>query len=126
MWNLIYMQLLLEEHAYEVTNLGCCTPPSVLADAVQREESGLIVISTINGHGAAQAKSTLEQLQLRFGSQIPAIVIGGRLTTSTLRDAAAAEELEKAGYDCAFVGALALNRFSAYLSIGAQAQRTVA
>ena len=32
MWNLIFIQLVLEEHGYRVTNLGACVPVDVLAD----------------------------------------------------------------------------------------------
>lgn len=55
MWNLIFIQLVLEEHGYHVTNLGACVPVEALVDrcaALPRRWSSSVlstvtVISTV-------------------------------------------------------------------------------
>ncbi|MDI1433379.1 cobalamin-dependent protein [Polyangium sorediatum] len=50
-WNLIFLELFLREHGYEVTNLGMCVPVEVTLEVCRREEPELVVVSTVNGHG---------------------------------------------------------------------------
>lgn len=54
-WNLLFLQLLLEEQGWEVTNLGACVPVDVLIEEATARPPGLIVVSTVNGHGAEEA-----------------------------------------------------------------------
>ncbi len=114
-WNLVYMQLLLEEHGFEVTNLGACTPPALVRRTVKDEAPDLVVVSSINGHACVEAP-TLARL-LRSGSASPPpMVIGGRFTTDASEDDEAAADLVSAGFSAAFVGADAIDRFRTFLT----------
>jgi methylaspartate mutase sigma subunit len=122
-WNLVYMGLLLEEHGFEVLNLGCCTTPLEISGAVVRSHVDLIVISTINGHGAAQALDLIAQLRSGLGARLPPCVIGGRLTTRAAGDRRAARALESAGFAHAFVGDGSIKRLREYLGAPEAARR---
>ena len=121
-WNMVYMGLVLEEHGCDVVNLGCCTTPLEISAAVVRTQAELVVISTINGHGAAQALDLIAQLRSDLGARLPPCVIGGRLTTRAASDRRAARVLEGAGFDRAFVGDGGLGRFRDYLAVPAAAK----
>ena len=103
-WNLVFLQLLLEEHGYEVTNLGPCVPDEVTLDAVRDTDPDLLVISTVNGHGhldgARLARKLRADPQL---SRVPA-VIGGKLGIHG-PDGTEARELTEAGFDAVFTDA---------------------
>jgi methylaspartate mutase sigma subunit len=81
-WNLIFLQLLLEEHGYQVLNLGPCVPDDLLVAECSAERPQLIVVSTVNGHGFHEG--------VRIGRALRAVpvldcvprVIGGKLGIS--------------------------------------------
>ncbi len=50
-WNLVYLQLWLEELGHRVHNLGACVPDDLLLDECLRTRPDLVVISSVNGHG---------------------------------------------------------------------------
>src|SRR4051794_3816749 len=51
MWNMVYIELLLKEHGWDVINLGACTPPDLVVDTCLAERPDMLVISSVNGHG---------------------------------------------------------------------------
>ena len=111
MWNLIYLELLLEEEGWTVANLGCCVPPQELEDAIRTETPDLVVVSTINGSGAIQGLELIRGLRERLGAALPPVVIGGRLTTAVEADADAAAALRVAGYAAVCIGPPAISEF---------------
>jgi methylaspartate mutase sigma subunit len=116
MWNLIFIQRVLEEHGYRVTNLGACVPVDVLVDRCAAQPPTVVVLSTVNGHGHLDGAVAVSRLR-----QIPAlattpIVIGGKLgiQASSLDHV---RQLRAAGFDAVFGDAAAdLSEFSAFLS----------
>lgn len=86
-WNLLFIQLLMEESGWSVISLGSCTPVARLLDECLRLTPDMIVISTVNGHGAQEA-----------------VGLGGKLCTSEEDQHGAAAELVRAGYCGVFVG----------------------
>lgn len=114
-WNLVYMQLLLEEMGYTVANLGACTAPLTVSEAIEQRQPDLVVISSINGHAFLEGGSLIRTLRRQATRLLPPIVIGGRLTTVEDQDQLAANRLVEAGFTAAFAGPDAIERFREFL-----------
>ncbi|MEY9946739.1 cobalamin B12-binding domain-containing protein [Kitasatospora sp. GAS1066B] len=114
-WNLLYLQLLLEEHGCAVTNLGACVPVATLVGESAQVRPDLIVISTVNGHGLHEgldlARAVRASEELR---QVP-LVIGGKLDTAGSRTDADFLPLLEAGFDAVLVGETAVPELLALL-----------
>lgn len=103
-WNLLFLQLLLEEQGWEVTNLGACVPVETLVTESAARPPGLIVVSTVNGHGAEEAPVLARAVRAEPALARVPLVIGGKLDTegSTAPDAHPA--LTEAGFDAVLIG----------------------
>jgi methylaspartate mutase sigma subunit len=103
-WNLVFLQLLLEESGYEVVNLGPCVPDALLVEAARRHRPSGIVISTVNGHGridgARVARAVRRDPEL---AQLP-MVIGGKLGIAGASSDDEVSRLLEAGFDAVFTG----------------------
>jgi len=97
-WNLVFLQLLLEELGFQVTNLGSCVPPDLLADECSRRRPDLIVLSSVNGHGFHDGLHTVRLLRTREELRETSIVIGGKLAIDGI-DPEQATALLEAGFD---------------------------
>jgi methylmalonyl-CoA mutase cobalamin-binding subunit len=114
-WNLVFLQLLLEEGGHEVINLGPCVPEEVFIDAVQRHQPDAIVISSVNGHGFLDGQRMAEVLRSdSVGKDIPA-VIGGKLGILGDDNEQYADGLLKAGFDAVFTDSSSPEVVTAYL-----------
>jgi|SRR4051812_13711824 methylaspartate mutase sigma subunit len=101
-WNLVFLQLLFEEHGYEVVNLGPCVPDAVLLDAVREHAPDLVVISTVNGHGHLDGARVVRKLRADpLTSSVPA-VIGGKLGIRGAGDGDKVQALIDAGFDAVY------------------------
>lgn len=102
-WNLIYLQLLLEEAGHVVTNFGPCVADEVLLTRCRQQIPDLIVFSTVNGHGRQDGARIIKLL--RGGAPdlrgVP-VVIGGMLGVAGPDGNAAAQALTDAGFDAVF------------------------
>src|SRR3954447_20297379 len=78
-WNLVYLQLLLEERGHEVANLGPCVPDELVVAECHRVVPDLVVVSTVNGHGRQDAERVVRRLRLDHRLDGTRIVIGGKL-----------------------------------------------
>lgn len=110
-WNLIFMQLLLEEQGCRVVNLGPCVPHSLLASACLEHAPDAVVVSTINGHGFIEGKALIAEARQVPGLAETPFFIGGKLSTDATLSHLYAVELEQAGYRKAFVGGDGLPEF---------------
>lgn len=101
-WNLVFLQLLLEEHGHRVVNLGPCVPEELLTSEALAQRPALIVMSSVNGHGYQDGMRMITRLrdQPELG-ELP-VVIGGKLGISGTRSAVEAANLKNAGYDAVF------------------------
>ncbi|WUH55885.1 cobalamin-dependent protein [Streptomyces sp. NBC_00442] len=115
-WNLVYLQLLLEEHGHRVTNLGACVPDDLLVDHCRRARPDLIVLSSVNGHGRLDGLRVIARLRAEPELLATPTVIGGKLGITDEADAQAGHALRKAGFDEVFTGTGAIGRFTSYLS----------
>jgi methylaspartate mutase sigma subunit len=98
-WNLVFLQLLLEEHGCQVTNLGACVPEELLLDRCRALRPDLVVISTVNGHGHIDGSSLARRLRRdRETADLP-MVIGGKLGVGGLSGIELRRELLDAGFD---------------------------
>ncbi|MBF6328283.1 cobalamin-dependent protein [Nocardia transvalensis] len=116
LWNLVYLQKLLEEQGAWVRNLGTCTPIDDVAAAVRQDRPELLVVSSVNGHGFHGGQVLLSTLRER-GLEIPC-VIGGKLTTAVSDDDRVRRELLELGYTDVFTGEDAIDRFRGFLRFG--------
>jgi methylaspartate mutase sigma subunit len=102
-WNLVYLQLLMQENGATVTNLGACVPPGEVVAACRERRPDLLVMSSVNGHGGIDGERMVRMLREEFGPlELPA-VIGGKLGVAGVAGAAAiSASLREAGFNAVF------------------------
>jgi methylaspartate mutase sigma subunit len=103
-WNLIFLQLLLEERGHRVTNLGPCVLAETLVAACLTNAPRLVVVSSVNGHGFADGLRAAGRVRARADLAEIIMVIGGRLGVDGRTDPARTARLLAAGYDAVFDG----------------------
>ncbi|WP_435867562.1 cobalamin B12-binding domain-containing protein [Streptomyces xanthophaeus] len=111
-WNLVYLQLLMEELGHRVRNLGPCVTDDLLTAACAADGPGLVVISSVNGHGYRDGLNAVRALRLS-GFTGP-VVIGGKLGVAGVADPEQRGRLLAAGCDAVFDDG-DVNSFRAYL-----------
>jgi methylmalonyl-CoA mutase cobalamin-binding subunit len=111
-WNLMFLQLVLEEAGFLVRNLGSCSPIAVVLRACQDLRPDLLVVSSVNGHGRVEGAELISAI--RPESNVRA-VIGGMLTTGRADPEKVRAELTGLGYEEVFTGESALPDFHLYL-----------
>jgi methylaspartate mutase sigma subunit len=99
-WNLVYLQLLLEELGFAVANLGACVPDPLLAGECRRLRPDLVVISSVNGHGHIDGLRLAPRLRALPELAGAALVIGGKLGVDGTRGRESL--LRAAGFDRVF------------------------
>lgn len=101
-WNLVFLQLLVEEMGCEVVNLGPCVPDELLLRECRRHAPDLVVISSVNGHGYLEGLRVIARLRSRPELAGTAIVIGGKLGVAGGESVPRLEALLEAGYDAVY------------------------
>src|SRR2546423_11352563 len=81
MWNMVYIELLLKEHGWEVINLGACTPPDLVVDTCLAERPDMLVISSVNGHGHIGGRKVIGAVRSHPALDYLPAVIGCHLGT---------------------------------------------
>ena len=99
-WNLLFIQLLIEEAGHAVHNLGSCVPPDVVTDHCVVHRPGLVVFSTVNGNGVEDGLSAIRHLRTAV-PDVPA-VIGGKLGISGHLASDDRNRLLREGFDVVF------------------------
>nr|WP_221469737.1 cobalamin-dependent protein [Allocatelliglobosispora scoriae] len=115
-WNLVFLQLLLEELGQEVTNLGPCVPDDLLVDEARRRRPKLIVMSSVNGHGATDGMRVVEKLREQPELAGTRIVIGGKLGIAGAGNTRHTAGLVDAGFDAVFEEGAGLGLFRSYVA----------
>lgn len=113
-WNLVYLQLLVEELGHHVVNLGPCVPDELIEEAGR--DADLIVVSSVSGHGFQDGMRLIRRLRAAPGVCATPAVIGGKLSTSGLDDGSRSRALRCAGFDAVFENADATSEFCAFLT----------
>ena len=111
-WNLVYLQLLLEELGRRVHNLGPCVPDDLLVDRCARLRPAMVVLSSVNGHGATDGLRVIGPLRAQLTGT--PIVIGGKLGIAGTGGHAA--RLRAAGFDEVFEEGAGLDAFRALVA----------
>lgn len=115
-WNLVYMQLVLEEYGYEVVNLGNCVPTKELISAAYYHHPDLIVVSSINGHGYIEGLEIIKAIKNQDLLQNIKTVIGGKLDIAGGEDVNCLAKLVEAGFDGVFLGENSIDDFISFLN----------
>ncbi|HEV2638141.1 MAG TPA: cobalamin B12-binding domain-containing protein [Actinocrinis sp.] len=103
-WNLLYLQLLIEEQGYTVANTGACTPTAELVCEAEQLRPDLIVISTVNGLGAQEAPDLARAIRSVPSLREVPLVIGGKLDTLGTSRSEDFPAVFEAGFDEVLVG----------------------
>ncbi|WP_254644045.1 cobalamin B12-binding domain-containing protein [Streptomyces sp. BV286] len=115
-WNLVFLQLLIEELGHEVVNLGPCVPDELLVAECRDRRPGLVVISTVNGHGYQDGMRVIRELRACEELDGIPVVIGGKLGVAGSGQSQQAAELAWAGFDAVFPDdAEAVSSFAHYI-----------
>jgi methylaspartate mutase sigma subunit len=101
-WNLVYLQLLVEELGHEVVNLGPCVPDDELVARVRDLDPALLVLSSVNGHGHADGVRVAHRLRAEPALVATPMVIGGKLGITATFGRPRVAELMAAGFDAVF------------------------
>lgn len=101
-WNLVYLQLVLEEIGHTVANLGPCPPDELVVRSCLDLRPGLVVVSSVNGHGFNDGLRLIRALRADPELAGTTVVIGGKLVTDGLRNVGMVRRLTAAGYDRVF------------------------
>lgn len=80
-WNLVFLNMLLEELGFDVINEGPCTPVSLVVDDCEERTADVVVVSTVNGHGMEDSCQLIRSLRARSVLAEVPVVIGGKLNT---------------------------------------------
>jgi methylmalonyl-CoA mutase cobalamin-binding subunit len=114
-WNLVFLNLLLEEHGNEVLNLGPCVPDAIVLEAVRQYRPDAIVVSSVNGHGFLDGGRLIRILRNDpCGREVPA-VIGGKPGILGEGNDRYRDELLMAGFDAVFADTSSPDALTSYL-----------
>ncbi|MFI5528778.1 cobalamin B12-binding domain-containing protein [Kitasatospora sp. NPDC051853] len=113
-WNLVFLQLLLEELGYTVHNLGPCLPTEDLVAGCREHRPDLLVLSSVNGHGLIEAPDAARAVRGAGLTDLHAVV-GGKLTTDGTLDPGQYRALLAAGFDAVFTPERSALEFAEHL-----------
>ncbi|PYC78622.1 methylaspartate mutase [Streptomyces tateyamensis] len=123
-WNLVFLQLLIEELGYQVVNLGPTVPDELLVEECQELAPALIVLSSVNGHGFQDGLRVAGKLRDCQELAATPLVIGGKLGIGGEQNERQIGELLAAGFDAVFQdGATGLADFQRFINTAAGANR---
>ncbi|MFG2826171.1 cobalamin B12-binding domain-containing protein [Streptomyces sp. NPDC048434] len=114
-WNLVYLQLLLEELGHQVHNIGACVPDDLLIAECRRFEPDLVVVSSVNGHGAIDGRRLIGRLRAEPDLAALPVVIGGKLGTKGAAAGTYGPELIAAGFTAVFEDDAGVGDFRRYV-----------
>jgi methylaspartate mutase sigma subunit len=101
-WNLVYLQLLLEELGHEVVNIGTCVPIDLLIEKCHQIKPDNLVISSVNGHGHLDGMNIIKAMKQHPMLKDIRTVIGGKLGTQGCDSREYADKLLNEGFDAVF------------------------
>ncbi|PHQ80377.1 MAG: hypothetical protein COB66_04900 [Coxiella sp. (in: Bacteria)] len=114
-WNLVFMQLYLEELGHEVINLGSCVPTDLLLKKAHHYRPDMITVSSINGHANIEGVYLAQAVRACHVIKDTCLVIGGKLGTKGDDNNQYIDKLQKAGFDGVFGGNESIRDFMNYL-----------
>jgi|TARA_R110001599_G_scaffold73498_6_gene203169 methylaspartate mutase sigma subunit len=115
-WNLVYLELLMQEIGVDVINLGCCVPDQEIIQNIIMQKPFLVVISSVNGHGYNEGSRLIRNIHEEVEEQCPPIVIGGKLGIQGNKNISLSNDLIKRGFSRVFDESQAISDFENYLT----------
>ncbi|GAA2387695.1 cobalamin B12-binding domain-containing protein [Streptomyces glaucosporus] len=115
-WNLVFLQLLIEEYGHTVINIGACVPDDLLVAECRRHRPDMVVISSVNGHGYLDGRRLIARLRAEPDLAGLPVVIGGKLGTRGAEDGGHTRALIEAGFDAVFEDSTGIGEFRRYLA----------
>jgi methylaspartate mutase sigma subunit len=115
MWNLIFLELFLQENGCKALNLGSCVPVEDIYKTLGESPFDLVVISSVNGYLFQDAMKIMAPFFRSSCSLLPPFVVGGKMGISEKNATFEKRKLIKLGYDDVFIEADSLVRFKKYL-----------
>jgi methylmalonyl-CoA mutase cobalamin-binding subunit len=115
MWNLVFLQLLLEEQGGEVVNLGACAPDELILEQCRNTRPDVLVVSTVNGHGHLDGMRLIRKIRESGQLERMPAVIGGKLGVHGADNVRFGIELTAAGFDAVFESDAGLAAFDSFL-----------
>ncbi|MGW3960850.1 cobalamin B12-binding domain-containing protein [Amycolatopsis sp. NPDC005003] len=116
-WNLVYVQLLLEELGHRVTNLGACVPDGLLVAECLRRRPDLVVVSSLNGHGFTDGLRLIRRLRAERELAAVPVVIGGKLGIDGPAARDRGDLLRAAGFDLVVADGAGTASFRHFLGV---------
>ncbi|MGW6419219.1 cobalamin B12-binding domain-containing protein [Streptomyces sp. NPDC055055] len=116
-WNLVFIQLLIEDLGHHVVNLGPCIPQDEIVESCGKFQPDLLVVSSVNGHGFHDAEELIRTIRSRWElAGLPA-VIGGKLGVLGAEGRAGnGRRLVEAGFDAVFEEDQGLGAFEEFIA----------
>lgn len=114
-WNLVFLELFIEERGHESINIGNCVPADLLVRRCLEELPDYLVVSSVNGHGFRDGLAIAREIERHPQLCNMQLIIGGKLNTSNSNSAAMERELLEAGYSRVFQGEHAAADFRSLL-----------
>jgi methylaspartate mutase sigma subunit len=118
-WNLVFMQLLLEELGHEVINLGACVPDELIIEECARHKPDMLVISSVNGHGNIDGERLIRRMRADPSTASLPAVIGGKTGTKGADNLQYNQVLLEAGFSAVFEDAAGIEPFKNFLGMTA-------
>src|SRR5262249_41414106 len=118
-WNLVFLQLALEELGHRVVNLGACVPDELVLAGCLRVRPDLVVVSSVNGHGFRDGTRLIGRIRGCPELAATPVVIGGKLGIAGPGGRRGRDQLRAAGFDAVFeegAGMAALRSFTEQLT----------
>ena len=113
-WNLVFLQLVLQELGHRVVNLGACVPDALLVAQCLRVRPDLVVVSSVNGHGYHDGMRLIRRLRRCPELAAVPVVIGGKLGIAGPGRRSGRERLRAAGFDAVFEEGTGLVAFRSF------------
>jgi methylaspartate mutase sigma subunit len=114
-WNLVHLQLAIEELGHHVLNLGACVPDELLVEECVRAQPDLVVLSSVNGHGFIDGMRLIGRVRATPELAATPMVIGGMLGIAGPDGQRSHEQLLAAGYTAVFDDGARMPAFRAFL-----------
>src|SRR5262249_57781785 len=103
-WNLVFLQLALEELGHRVVNLGACVPDELVLAGCLRVRPDLVVVSSVNGHGFRDGTRLIGRIRGCPELAATPVVIGGKLGVAGPGGGRGRGQLPAARVDAGFAG----------------------
>ena len=115
MWNLVILDLFLQEKDFNVLNLGSNTPFKAVLESLDTFCPDLVIVSSLNGHLLQDGVEMMRYIQSHKGYVPCSFVAGGRASTDPKNMLFISKKLKSYGFEETFFDKNALESLNHYL-----------